>query len=213
MQTEKPERTDIPYWDAFYIGDLAHKPPSDFAKFAADYMLPHKMLIDIGCGNGRDSMYFCNMGLKVTAIDSSMEAINSFDKSMPVFAVCDDFVKTKALLCIDYDYCYARWSIHAIPQSGQDELLPNIFRSIKNGGLLFVESRTVNDVKYGEGEPLGLHEYICDNHYRRFLDPNAFILQLEAIGFEIVYYEESDTFSIIGNDAPMLMRVIAKKPD
>ena len=176
-------------------------------------MQPGKMLIDLGCGNGRDSMFFCRNGLKVTAVDSSQGAIESFDENMPIFAVCNNFIKTKALKCIDYDYCYARWSIHAINKEGQDELLPNIFYSLKKGGLFFSESRTINDVKYGQGESLGLHEYICDHHYRRFLDPDAFIEQLKNTGFEIIYCEESDSFSVMGDDSPMLIRVIAKKPE
>ena len=203
--------TDTLYWDTYYSKNLAPKPPSDFAKFALTYMQSAKMLIDLGCGNGRDSVYFCHAGLKVTAIDLSQEAIDSFDKDLPIFAVCNDFVKTKALQCIDYDYCYARWSIHAISQAMQDKLLPNIYRSLKSGGLFFSESRTINDIKYGQGEPLGLHEYICDDHYRRFLDPKSLIKQFESIGFEIIYCKESDSFSVMGDDSPTLIRVIAKK--
>jgi len=202
---------DVQYWDGYYSGDFAPKPPSDFAKFALDYMKPEKMLIDLGCGNGRDSMFFCRKGLKVTSIDSSKGAIESFDKALPIFALCDDFVSTKALQCIEYDYCYARWSIHAISKVQQDELLPSIFNSLKSGGLFFSESRTTNDAKYGHGELLGDHEYFYDNHYRRFLDPGAFMAQLKEIGFEIIFREESNKFSVVGDDAPTLIRVIAKK--
>ena len=202
---------DIQYWDKYYSGNNAPKPPSDFAKFALEYMQPTRMLIDLGCGNGRDSIYFGHCGLKVTAVDSSKGAIESFDKSTPVFAICDDFVTTKALMCIDYDYCYARWSIHAIKQIQQDELLPNIYRSLKEKGLLFIEARTINDTKYGQGEPLGEHEYFCDNHYRRFIDPDKLTDQLKSIGFGIVYREESDIFSVVSGDAPTLIRIVAQK--
>ena len=204
-------KNDVKYWDEYYGNDHAPKPPSDFAKFALEHMQQGKQLIDLGCGNGRDSMFFADSGLKVTAIDSSKGAIESFDKTVPIFAVCDDFIKTNALRCIEYNYCYARWSIHAINKSQQDELLPNIYQALKTGGLFFSESRTINDVKYGQGNPLGEHEFFADNHYRRFLDPQAFLEQLKGIGFEIVHVEESDKFSVMGDDLPTLIRVIAKK--
>jgi len=204
--------TDVSYWNEYYGKDNAPKPPSDFARFAIEYMEQEKQLIDLGCGNGRDSVFFCQNGIKVTAVDSSKGAVDSFDKSMPIFAVCDDFVKTNALRCIDFDYCYARWSIHAINKAQQDELLPSIYNGLKAGGLFFSESRTINDVKFGQGEPLGEHEYFADNHYRRFLDPTMLISQLKDIGFEIIYYEESDKFSVMGEDSPTLIRIIAKKP-
>jgi cyclopropane fatty-acyl-phospholipid synthase-like methyltransferase len=202
---------DVHYWDEYYGENRAPKLPSDFAKFALEYMQRGKTLIDLGCGNGRDSDFFCQSGLKVTALDSSKSAIKSFSKSMSIFAVCDDFVRTNILRCIDFDYCYARWSIHAINQAQQNELLPNIYGSLKCGGMFFSESRTTNDVKYGQGKALGEHEYFTEGHYRRFLDPDAFIAQLKEIGFEIVYCKESDMFSVMGDDSPTLIRVISKK--
>jgi len=205
------QRTDTPYWNKYYGNDMAPKPPSDFAKYVLEFVEPDRMLIDLGCGNGRDSIFFCRNGLKVTAVDLSQGAIASFRKSMPIFAVCDDFVKTHALRCVDYDYAYARWSIHAINKAQQDELLPNVYHALKNGGLFFSESRTINDEKYGHGEELGEHEFIFDEHYRRFLDPDAFLNQLKNIGFEIVAYEESDQFSVMNGDAPTLIRVVARK--
>ena len=205
-------QSDVQYWNEYYSNDLAPKPPSDFAQFALKYMEQGKMLIDMGCGNGRDSIFFCQNGIKVSAVDVSKGAIDSLNKkSLPIFALCDDFIKTKALRCIDFDYCYARWTIHAITQAEQDELLPNIYRSLKSGGLFFSESRTVSDVKYGQGEALGLHEYFTDDHYRRFLEPDALITQLKDIGFEIIYSGESDGFSPMGDDSPTLIRVVAGK--
>ena len=199
------------YWDEYYKNGLAPPSPSDFAKFAFNYMQCNKKLIDLGCGNGRDSLYFGSQGLKVTAIDASKSAIDSFDKTAPIFAVCDDFVKTKALCCIDYDYCYARWSIHAINQHQQDELLPNIYNSLNNGGSLFIEARTINDSKYGKGICISPNEYYFDNHYRRFLDPDIIKNQISDLGFDIVYFEESNSFSVLNNDNPTLIRVVATK--
>lgn len=201
------------YWDGYYNNDRKDiSQPSDFAKFAMGQMQSDKKLIDLGCGNGRDSMYFCQNGIMVTAVDSSKSAIESIDRhGMDIFAVCNDFVITKALKCIDYDYCYARWSIHAINQVQQDTLIPNIHHALKKAGLLFIEVRTVSDVKYGQGECIGKHEYFCDNHYRRFIEPDSLLNQLKDNGFEIISSEESDGFSVVGDDSPTLLRLVAKK--
>jgi len=205
------QTSDVKYWNDYYKKDLAPKPPSGFAKFSFDYMERGKMLIDLGCGNGRDSMYFAENGIKVTAVDSSQGAIDSVDKSLPILAICDNFENTKALRCINYDYAYARWTIHAVTQLQQDMLLPNVYDSLVPGGLFFSETRTINDAIYGHGEPRGEHEFIADNHYRRFLDPDAFLIQLKDIGFTIDFFEESDEFSRMGDNSPMLMRIIARK--
>lgn len=199
------------YWDKYYESAKAPKPHSDFAEFAMQYMEKNKKVIELGCGNGRDSIFFCDCGLKVTAVDSSKMAIASIDKSKAIFSVCDDFVTAKALFCVDYDYCYARWSIHSITLDQQTELFHNIYGALKEGGLLFIEARTINDAKYGLGEKLGTDEYFYDNHYRRFMRPDLLIEQLKNIGFEISCSMESDRFSILGTDSPTLIRLVAKK--
>ena len=206
------ELTEKSYWNEYYKGNNVPTDPSDFARFALSYIKEERKLIDLGCGNGRDSIYFCKNGLRVTAVDSSQEAINSLNtSSLPIFSVCDDFVTTKALFCVDYDYCYARWSIHAINQKQQDELLPNVYKSLKIGGLFLVEARSVNDSKYGQGEQLSDNEFFFNEHYRRFIEKQIFIKQLMILGFEIIYLNESDEFSKVNDDNPTLIRVIARK--
>ena len=205
------QSSDTNYWSDYYKKDLAPKPPSDFAKFAVEFMKPNKKLIDLGCGNGRDSMFFARSNLKVTAVDLSDEALARFDQSLSIFTVCDDFVSSKILLCMDYDYFYSRWSIHAINQAKQDELLPKIYNAMHDDGRLFIEARSINDVIFGKGEKLGENEFFYDSHYRRFIDPGQLTGQLEEIGFKVMFSEESDQFSVMGSDSPTLIRVVAGK--
>jgi len=206
-------QNDVVYWDEYYSrAPKEISEASDFAKFALEYMKSEKTIIDLGCGNGRDSLYFFSYGLKVTAIDSSKSAIANIEsKHLPIFALCDDFVKTKVLDCIEYDYCYARWVIHAINQTHQDEFIPKIYNMLKKGGLFFAEVRTVRDEKYGKGESLGKHEFLFDNHYRRFIEPDKLINQLQNTGFEVLYGEESDAFSVMADDTPTLLRLVVQK--
>ena len=211
QKTAGKRQTKSSYWDDYYESGLAANAPSDFARFAHGYMMPEKKLADLGCGNGRDSVFFCRQGLKVTAIDRSYSAIAAFDESLPIFAVCDDFVTAKALFCVDYNYCYARWSIHAINQAQQDELFPNVYNALTKGGLFFIEARTINDAKFGKGRRLGVNEFFLDDHYRRFIDPNELTGQLKQLGFEVIFCEQSDNFSPAPGDVPTLVRIVAKK--
>ncbi len=59
-----------------------------------------KKIMDIGCGNGRDSIYFSQNGLEVTGVDASEEAIsylNQYNMKNSMF-VCDDFVTCKSII-------------------------------------------------------------------------------------------------------------------
>jgi adenylylsulfate kinase-like enzyme len=211
--TKSITQSSLRYWNDYYNrGKGRLETPSDFAKFSWSYMKTGSKLIDIGCGNGRDSFFFEETGLKVTAVDSSEAAIHGINgKKRNIFAICDNFVSAKVLFCIDYDYCYARWSIHSVDAAQQHELLINVYGALREGGMLFAELRTVNDAKHGCGQALGRDEFFFDGHYRRFIRPKEFSEELRSIGFRLIYFEESDKFSVVGTDTPVLLRVVATK--
>ena len=66
------------YWNDYYAKNVALQTPSPFAKFVySNYLNAGKDLLELGCGNGRDSLYFVSKGINVTAIDASDVAINA----------------------------------------------------------------------------------------------------------------------------------------
>lgn len=201
------------YWNGYYAAKTGPAQPSDFARFVSVYLQPGQKLIDLGCGEGRDSLHFQSLGLRVSAVDSAREAIRLLDgQNRPIFAVCDDFVRAKALFCVDYAYAYARWVIHAVGRGQQREMIGNVQQSLSPGGLFFIEVRTVNDPKYGRGTALEPDAFFYDGHYRRFIRPDELVRDLEEAGFIIDRREESDQFSVVGDDRPSLLRLIARKP-
>ena len=205
---------DVAYWNDFYKNGIKDiQQPSNFAKFVLPYVKAETKLMDIGCGNGRDSLYFAANGVQVTGVDASETAINqlqNYDIENGLF-VCDDFVTCKALYQVQYDYFYSRWTIHAISERQEDELLHNVADSLKTGGLFFVEVRSTKDELYGKGEEVAINAFVYNDHFRRFIDRQVFLEKLEKLNFEIVYAEEKNGFSKTKESDPTLIRIIAKK--
>jgi len=65
------------YWKNKW-SDRPLEPANNFAKRAYELIKTrsYKSLLDLGCGDGRDSIYFSNKGIKVTALDFSESGIN-----------------------------------------------------------------------------------------------------------------------------------------
>ena len=65
----------IKYWNQFYKKEsIRHE--STFARFTLKKInIKKSRVLDIGCGNGRDSYFFNKKGFKVTGIDISKKAI------------------------------------------------------------------------------------------------------------------------------------------
>jgi len=51
------------------------KAPSEFARQIADRLTPSARVLDLGCGEGRDSVYFASRGFEVTGLDVSADAL------------------------------------------------------------------------------------------------------------------------------------------
>lgn len=113
---------DEDYWNNYYADKAgvhkAEHAPSLFASaMLQKYMECGRDLVELGCGNGRDSLYFAQMGLNVTGIDASEVAINELQKKNLLdncIFICDDFVSAESIYQIQYDYCYSRFTLHAI---------------------------------------------------------------------------------------------------
>lgn len=207
-------RRDADYWDCYYAKKLAEvQSPSDFAQSVISHLEPGKSLIDLGCGNGRDSVYFLEHQLNVTGIDASEEAISQLNqlKLENGSFVCDDFVSSKALYQVQYDYIYSRWTMHAISEQQEEELLDNVRDALKEGGLFFIEARSVGDSLYGNGICVGKHAFIYQEHYRRFMEKEVFVQKLKDRGFQILSLEEGENFSKTEVSNPVLVRIIASR--
>lgn len=205
-------RRDVDYWNSYYAKKLTEvQSPSDFARTVISYLEPGKSLIDLGCGNGRDSIYFLNHHLNVTGIDVSEEAISQLNqlKLKNGNFVCDDFVSSKALYQVQYDYIYSRWTMHAISEQQEDELLGNARDALKEGGLFLIEARSVQDSLYGKGTSVGKHAFIYNNHFRRFMEREVFTRKLENYGFQVMSVEEGENFSKTETSNPVLVRIVA----
>ena len=158
-------------------------------------------------------MYFADNNLIVTGVDASETAIKKLQNRHidNGLSVCDDFVTCKALYQVQYDYFYSRWTIHAITDVQEAELLNNIYNSLNEDGLLLIEARSINDELYGKGEQVGKNAFKYNGHFRRFIDKNELKEELESLGFEISYLKEDNGFSRTPESDPTLIRIIAKK--
>ena len=68
-------------WNKVYSNNLSFfgDEPSKFALICHEDFVKHKVkkILELGCGQGRDSIFFASKGLEVYAIDSSKVAIEN----------------------------------------------------------------------------------------------------------------------------------------
>lgn len=207
---------DVEYWNHFYESNQDIEQPSLFALSIADKLIKNKNMLELGCGNGRDSFYFASKGLNVTAIDASDKIIERLQKKEylgNICFICDDFVCSPTIFAGQFDYCYSRFSLHAINAEQENEIIKNVFGALRVNGVFFIEVRSVNDEIYGLGKKIAEDTYIYKGHFRRFIVKKKLEEKLIMAGFNLLYTEESRGFAPLGNSDPFVIRIIARKEE
>jgi len=186
------------YWlDYFGKNDITID-KSSFALFCLPYMKQNDSLLDICCGNGRDSMFFHNNGISTYAFDLSPRNDTEFNfKELNLENKEHNFLFNDLF----FNSVYCRFVLHSVPEILEDYILINSNRVLKEDGFLFIEVRSDK----------GFISKEIDNHYRRLLNIDVLEEKLINLNFEIIFKQESDNLSIYKNDNPTLIRIIAKK--
>lgn len=203
------------YWNQYYKNRVCSEKPSPFAQYVATLVEPGRDMVELGCGNGRDAVFFAGQGMRITALDMSQEAVSQLQsRSIPnAEFLCGDFVNSDVHQRSSYDYAYSRFTIHSINHNQEQVLLGNLFRGLRPGGKLFIEVRGVNDPLFGKGKQVERNAFFYDNHYRRFIVLDELTESLERHGFRVEYAQERTGFAPYGNDDPPVIRIVAAKPD
>lgn len=207
------------YWNIYYKKKIFKTKSSNFANFVFKNFIniKNKNIIDVGCGNGRDSFFFAKKNMSVSAIDSSIEAIkkntlyNNISKNKINFYCLTLEESFKYKFKNKFDYIYLRFFLHAIDKKNEKILFSFLKKNLKKNGLVFLEFRTINDDLFSKGKEMSKYERYTD-HYRRFIDIN--ILQQEIIKnniFKIKYIQEKYGLSRTKTENPKLCRLILKK--
>lgn len=205
---------DKNYWEAYYKKNVAPTNPSSFAEFCLPKFEKGNILLEIGCGNGRDSIYFGQNQINVIAIDQSEEEMKKLQelKYPNIEFKAADMVYDKELYIPNFnDYVYSRFTLHAIGEKEQLMVMRNVYDSLKKGGLFLIEVRSTKDEIFGKGEKFDKNAYIYEGHYRRFIDFNELKDIAKNFNFNIEYAIEDKDLAKYKDSNPTVIRMVLKK--
>ena len=196
------------FWDDYYRNKKLVFSNSDFSKLVKPYLKENSSIIDIGCGDGRDSIYFAKNKLFTEGIDISKKAIEinkQYENKFLKFTVLD--LKNINSFNKFYDFAYCRFLFHAINEDIENDLLIWMSNNIKSS--IFIETRILDKDILN----------IKLDHYRRLFHEEDFINKLKSFGFKIIYSKSSKNFSRYKKEYnvsdlkhdPLLLRVVISK--
>jgi SAM-dependent methyltransferase len=207
----------IKHWNDFYRSRKRERVPttsSSFARWVAD-QLPHRRhILDVGCGNGRDSVFFAERGHRLTALDASPHALRLTRRLATEHAVA---VRTAHLNLSDLRSTllsgarfarlkrppdiYARFLLDAIAPDSRRNFFRWAQMIQRRGGVTYLEFRTWHGV---------LRASASRFHYRALLDPDSVIAEIESHGGIVVHDERGTRRARYDGENPRVCRVTVR---
>ncbi len=208
-------------WNDFYRSRRLDIPtePSEFASWAQDRWAsaehPPEQVVDLGCGNGRDSVFFAEHGLRVVGADFSVVGLRqarAHAKQADVSAQLLEWnlnslretLTRAALLAHDPGprVVYARLLLDALPDHARPQFWAAVRMLLAGGGQCFLEFRTEKDrrtrKKFGR-------------HFRRFLDPDLVLTEAAGVGAEVVERLEGRGLAVLDHEDPYVCRLVLER--
>jgi len=185
------------YWSYYYDKYQSPTDPSDFAQFVNSIIKTNSKIIDIGCGNGRDTQFFEQNDHNVVGVDN-IEVPNFLGKNL---IKCD-----ATNLNVFGDVYYCRFFLHTLSESDCDVFLKRMSLIIGDGRI-FIETRssdTNSRKKVKFKSPIG------ENHYRMLYSIDYLDFKFSKY-FKVEFISESTEFAVYENEKPLVIRSILKK--
>jgi tellurite methyltransferase len=207
---------DKEYWEKFYKMQNEKLKPSLFAKYVRkNFADEGNSLIELGCGNGRDAIFFANEGLYVYAVDQCEDEIKfltfRYEQLKNLTFQAGDFSNLEDKEAVDL--IYSRFTLHAISKEQECKTLEWAYKNLSKGGYLCIEARGQKNEIYKLGEKVVNESdaYLHNNHYRRFINFEKLCIFIKQLGFLIIFAEEEKGFAPFAGKNETYIRIIAKK--
>lgn len=213
-----PKETGRGYWQNVYARKPIPQYPSQFAVSLMPELERGSRVLDIGCGNGRDALFFASQGLHVLGADAALSGLEKASAANHPNASFEQLDLYKAAMVTEFtkrhsgefDVIYARFFLHAISEEGEKVFWRVVRDCAKAGARVYIEARTINDLETHKGQRVSEAEVITD-HYRRFIITNELHYQAKRHGFELLYQVEGTGLAKFRDEDPPVLRATYRK--
>ncbi|MES2971614.1 MAG: class I SAM-dependent methyltransferase [Patescibacteria group bacterium] len=151
-------------------------------------------VLDLGCGVGRDAIYFAKHDHTVLGVDFSEEIIRRNREIFPApnlqFATLD-FSKKLPYSSTSYDVVYAYLSLQYFDDVTTRSIVFEIARVLKSGGLLCFVCKSTKDLHYGDGTEIEPNYFVSTKGRIRRFFTSEYTKDLLDESFEIKSLKET----------------------
>ena len=189
----------LAYWESLYSkNDFFGIGPTKLAKYAEDILKNQniKRMLEIGCGQGRDTLHFASKGYDIDAFDLSANAIEFVEERKKELGFNSLKLKvhntnqTFPYPSNQFDFVYSNLALQFFDLPSMEKILNNISRVMKKGSPFIFSTKKEGDKYHKTGTKINENAYENKGVTRYFYDKKTLLNLLEE-KFEVVEIEEN----------------------
>lgn len=198
--------------------------PGPTAPVAEVFFSQHRLrkLLVIGCGYGRECIYFARKGFEVTGVDTSLEGLKLAREWMTRERVMNIKFELGDALNLHYDEAnfdgvFTHKVLHQFNREDRQAMMNEIHRVLRPGGLFFLSDLSVSDPEFGSGEEIESRTFERPHRPYRPIHFLSMDHLEEMEGFRLVHVEEVGHWEIHPGESTehqhFFLQIIGQKPD
>ena len=171
--------------------------PTEFAKQCAEFLRDKssKTLLDLGCGDGRDSIFFAKQGYEVTAADVSPVALQILQKKIneekiTTIRIIEQNLQNLQFPENSFDVIYAHLSLHYFLDEQTEQIFKKLQKMLKSDGFLFIKCKSTEDEEFGKGKEVEKNVFVTEENYVRHFFDEEYMKQ-KLSNFKIIKTEKT----------------------
>jgi len=188
----------LDYWNNLYDKDnYFGTGPTKLANLAKTLFDDStKNILELGCGQGRDAMFFAQLGYNVHALDISENAINYVKKTKISLGLENLNVNIHDILNpikLDFqpDFVYSNLALQFFNLNQLEMILSNISKIMKSGSKFLLSTKKKGDKYYNKGEKIDDNAFSFKGIIRYFYD-SEILKNLTSEHFQILNMDSDE---------------------
>ena len=128
-------------------------------------LIPGKEVLDLGIGQGRNSIPLADLGFKVTGVDYSTKCLDICKNTCPKLNLIRSDVRTFEIEKDKYDLILSSYVLHFLHKDDSYKIMQSMKENVNSNGLIYLQVFSTEDPKFNKNTL---------SHDFEFLDNNIF---------------------------------------
>lgn len=113
-------------------------------------LVPGKEVLDLGIGQGRNSIPLAELGFNITGVDYSTKCLEICKNTCNKLNLVKSDIRTFDIEKDKYDMILSGYVLHFLHKNDSYQIIKNIKNNIKNNGIVYISVFSLEDPKFSK---------------------------------------------------------------